>query len=85
MKLQTFFKKLGYDITEYENMKPHADTWKSWYVGKIPSFQNYYIYNGEKKVSKTRKTMGMGKKICEDFADLLLRSEERRVGKECRL
>lgn len=72
MKLQTFFKKLGYDITEYEKMNPYMNVWKSWYKGKVPQFQNYYIYNGEKKVSKQRKTMGMAKKICEDFADLLL-------------
>lgn len=72
MKLQTFFKKIGYDITEYEKMNPYMDEWKSWYKGKVPQFQKYYIYNGEKKVSKQRKTMGMAKKICEDFADLLL-------------
>ncbi len=72
MKLETYFRRLGYDITEYENMKPHIHNWKSWYKGKIPDFQNYYIYNGDKKVLKTRKTIGIAKKICEDFADLLL-------------
>lgn len=72
MKIQTFFRKMGYDITEYENMKTYVEIWNSWYKGKVPSFQNYYIYNGEKKVLKQRKTMGMAKKICEDFADLLL-------------
>lgn len=83
MKLQTFFRKLGYETTDYENMKPYIETWNSWYKSNVPAFQNYYIYNGNKKVLKTRKTVGMAKKICEDFADLLLNEKVTfNIGKE---
>lgn len=72
MNLKTFFSSKGYDITDRDNMLPYIEMWDSWYKGDVPDFQNYFIYNGQKKVHKKRRTLNMGKKLPEDFANILL-------------
>lgn len=47
-------------------------TWTSWYKGKVPSFHQYYIYNGKKKVKRYKKSLQMAKQVCEDWASLLM-------------
>ena len=42
-----------------------------WFKGYDPSFHKYEIYNGTKFVSKTKTSLKMGKRICEDWASLL--------------
>jgi A118 family predicted phage portal protein len=71
MKLDAFFKTLGYDITESVNWDSKVRQWESWYRGKIASFHNYTIYNGIKDVKMSRKSLQMAKKVCEDWANLL--------------
>lgn len=46
--------------------------WLSWYRGKVKRFHNYTIYNGKKRVPMERFSLGMAKKSCEDWANLLL-------------
>ena len=46
--------------------------WKSWYDGDVRSFHRYQVYNGLRRVDCRRYTMGMAKKVAEDWADLLL-------------
>ena len=46
--------------------------WKSWYAGKVKRFHRYTIYNGSKRVPMERMTLGMPKKVCEDWANLLM-------------
>lgn len=46
--------------------------WRKWYSGKVRNFHNYTQYNGRSKVRRTRKALGMGKKIAEDWASLLM-------------
>lgn len=46
--------------------------WQSWYQGKVPAFHCYRQYNGRRKVTRTRKTLGMAKTIPEDWANLAL-------------
>lgn len=48
------------------------EDWFSWYRGKVKGFHNYSVYNGIRKVGLERYSMGMPKKICEDWANLLL-------------
>lgn len=50
----------------------HINVWRSWYDGKVKGFHDYKVYNGINRVSCERYTMGMGKKVCEDWANLLL-------------
>ena len=57
--------------------------WQSWYQGKVNSFHTYTQYNGQRKVTRQRKTMGMAKRFCEDWAALLLNEKVRiSVGNE---
>ena len=55
----------------YDNPQ-EVDEWNSWYKGKVDSFHNYVIYNGKKSVKCERASMQMAKKVCEDWADLLI-------------
>lgn len=49
------------------------DDWKSWYDGKVKGFHNYDVSTGQGcKVSCERFSMGMAKKVCEDWASLLM-------------
>lgn len=55
-----------------EGQSEHLPIWESWYTGYDADFHRYYIYNGVNKVWKERKKLKMGKKCCEDWANLLL-------------
>ena len=46
--------------------------WLEWYSGKVPSFHQYRQFNGKRAVKRSRYSLGMSKKVCEDWADLLL-------------
>ena len=60
----------GYDVPEASFYK-FIDLWLRWYQGKT-AFHSYRTYNGKRHINKTRKTMGMAKRIPEDWANLLL-------------
>lgn len=71
MNLQQFFSSKGYDISEKLNWDKYIDLWETWYKGKVRKFHSYYIYNGQKKVKKEKKSLQGAKKVSEDWADLL--------------
>lgn len=72
MKLEDFLvKTYNYNPNVKDIMKTYIDQWKSWYVGNVKSFHNYFIYNGNRKVNQKRFTMNMAKKISEDWSDIL--------------
>lgn len=72
MRIEEYLEKeFGYDKTVKARWQRYITLWKSWYVGKVKSFHNYSIYNGQRRIQCTRKSMQMAKKICEDWADLL--------------
>lgn len=71
MNLQQFFTSKGYDISEKLNWDKHIELWDSWYKGKVRKFHDYYIYNGQKKVKREKKSLQGAKKVSEDWADLL--------------
>lgn len=50
----------------------YINLWRDWYRGRVPSIHNYIQYNGIKKIRRCRKSLGMAKKVCEDWANLLL-------------
>lgn len=64
-------KQLGY-TTIPEEFYTQVDVWKSWYQGNVKGFHRYKRYNGHDWVSCERATLGMGKKVCEDWANLLM-------------
>ena len=72
MKLDDFLvKTYGYNPDVKRAIQTYIDQWKSWYVGNVKSFHNYFIYNGDRKVKQRRYTMNMAKQISEDWADIL--------------
>lgn len=50
----------------------HIETWLEWYQNEVEKFHNYKIYNGTTTTSQRRYRLGMAKKICEDWANLIL-------------
>ena len=64
-------KELGY-TTISEEFYGQVDLWESWYVGKVKGFHQYRRYNGHKWTKHNRATLSMGKKVCEDWANLLM-------------
>lgn len=72
MKLEDFLKNnYGYNPEVKNNIKTYIEQWKSWYVGNVKSFHNYFIYNGKKRVYQKRFTMNMAKEISEDWSDII--------------
>ena len=62
---------LGY-TTIPDSFYSKVDEWKSWYKGNVKGFHNYTVQNGERQVKCRRYSLGMGKKLCEDWANLLM-------------
>lgn len=50
----------------------HIDEWLEWYQGDVRKFHVYSVYNGVSVTKHRRYSMGMAKKVCEDWANLLL-------------
>ena len=72
MKLEDFLvQEYNYNKDIKDNMQTYIDQWKSWYVGDVKEFHNYYVYNGNQKNYRRRFTMNMAKEISEDWADIL--------------
>lgn len=69
-------KTYGYDLdsTYYENI----ERWKDWWKGKYKPFHTYQEkdYTG-KKIEREMYTLRMGKKVCEDWASMLLNEKVR--------
>lgn len=55
-----------YDVSD------HVENWLEWYTGDVQSFHNYSIFNGRKQIQMKRLTLNMPKRVCEDWANLLL-------------
>lgn len=72
MKLEKFLQdNYNYNPDVKNAILSYIEQWKSWYVGNVKSFHNYFIYNGTKKVPQKRFTMNMAKEISEDWSDIL--------------
>ena len=63
--------ELGY-TTIPEAFYSKVTEWKSWYQGNVKGFHDYRVRNGERVVNCKRYSLGMGKKLCEDWANLLM-------------
>ena len=72
MNLLEKLKDLGFDTVPKEYYEQSVDVWQSWYEGKVKKFHSYRVYNGSKFVRMSRYSVGMGKKVCEDWANLLM-------------
>jgi A118 family predicted phage portal protein len=71
MNLNEQIRKMGFD-TVPQSYYSYIEMWKQWYKGNVEKFHNYKIYNGQETVPARRYTLGMAKKVSEDWANLLL-------------
>ena len=69
--INNILKSLGY-YTVPASFYCNIAVWKSWYDGNVRSFHRYQVYNGLSRVDCRRYSMGMAKKVAEDWANLLL-------------
>lgn len=63
--------ELGYhtiDSSWYDRIA----VWDAWYKGNVTDFHTYKVFNGHNPVKCTRYSLGMGKKVSEDWANLLM-------------
>lgn len=80
MKLNDIFGKLGrsdllsgkIDGLSNKTHRSFMELWLSWYRGNVAKFHWYKVYNGKRSVSVKRRSAGMAKTVCEDWASLLL-------------
>lgn len=63
--------KLGY-TTVSEDFYSKVAEWKSWYIGEVNKFTWYKVRTGENTVKCKRHSLGMAKKLSEDWANLLM-------------
>ena len=71
MNANEIIKKVtGHD--KLYSMDEYIANWLDWYTGDVKSFHNYSIYNGKKQIAMKRLTLNMAKRVCEDWANLLL-------------
>lgn len=72
MNIFTYFQKKGIDTLDVSFYRK-INMWKSWYNGNVRGFSTYRVYSGQGTYNKrSRKSLGMAKKLSEDIADLLL-------------
>lgn len=64
-------KELGYETVDSDFYEKVAQ-WKSWYIGDVKGFHEYKVKTGKDKVNCKRYSLGMAKKVSEDWANLLL-------------
>lgn len=50
----------------------YINEWLEWYQGEVEKIHKYKVFNGASTTEHKRYTMGMAKKVCEDWANLLL-------------
>lgn len=58
--------------TASDDTYSHIDEWLEWYQGDVAKFHKYKVFNGITITSHSRYRLGMAKKVCEDWANLLL-------------
>jgi A118 family predicted phage portal protein len=64
-------RELGFNTVGpafYEKVKE----WRSWYVGDVKDFTHYKVRTGKMETLCKRHSLGMAKKLCEDWANLLM-------------
>lgn len=56
--------------------------WSKWYKGFVPAFHNYDIYNGTDHVRVRRLSAQGAKRVCEDWASLLMNEKVEIITKD---
>ncbi len=64
--------KFGYNVDYSDESISHINEYLEWYQNDVQKFHRYKVYNGVQIQEETRYRLGMAKKVCEDWATLLL-------------
>ncbi|MBO5454729.1 MAG: phage portal protein [Clostridia bacterium] len=67
--------KLGFRIES--GFHQYINQWADWYKGYHKPFHHYCEYNGKDTVELDRYSLKMAKKVCEDWANMLLNENTR--------
>lgn len=65
--------KLGYSISDKYYGK--IDEWLCWWRGYFKPFHHMTFSNGKRRIERDLYALKMGKKVCEDWASILLNSK----------
>lgn len=71
MNIRRSLKELGFDTVD-SKFYSLIDVWRSWYDGDVKDFHSYTVWNGIEELECHRYSVNIGKKVCEDWANLLM-------------
>lgn len=71
MNIIEYLSKQNYNTVD-NSFYSYIEQWMEWYKGKVEKFHNYNVYNGIQLVGKERYSLGMAKRVSEDWANLLM-------------
>lgn len=70
--IQKYLEKRGKNGCLSDATYTRIAEWLAWYQGDVKKFHTYWIYDGVRSKKQERYRLGMAKKVCEDWANLLL-------------
>ena len=71
MNIRRALKELGFDTVGIDFYKL-IGVWGDWYKGNVEDFHSYTVWNGIEELECHRYSVNMAKKVCEDWANLLM-------------
>ena len=71
MNIQKKLRELGHGSVG-KGFYAMISVWESWYQGCVKDFHNYTVNNGIELLECQRYSVGMAKKVSEDWANLLM-------------
>lgn len=72
MDIVGLLKKCGIEVIDISQGKSDMEMWKEHYCGYVENFHEYRVFNGIKYIDMKRPTLRMAKRVCEDWASLLM-------------
>lgn len=73
-------KEYGCGVTT--DFYKHIDLWRDWWKGYHKPFHHFKFDNGEKMLERDMFTLKMAKKVCEDWASVLLNQKTKLILKD---
>lgn len=70
-KVTDIIKQVSGASNLYEN-PTEVEMWQSWYKGYVADFHSYDVYNGKATIKCRRLSLQLAKRVCEDWANLLV-------------
>jgi A118 family predicted phage portal protein len=72
VNIRRALKELGFDNTVGIDFYKLIGVWGDWYKGNVEDFHSYTVWNGIEELECHRYSVSMAKKVCEDWANLLM-------------